>query len=101
MTGQPQPFRPFPPQAEAEAPGLLHPSETADQEALEGVEVLMALITVLGPAAMFPLFLRRKEKTEEMAITAAEAGLLEAVEGVLERQVAAQHSGRRVMAEMG
>ena len=56
---------------------------------------------VLGPAAMFPLFLHRKEKTEEMAITAAEAGVLEAVEGVLERQVAAQHSGRRVMAEMG
>lgn len=63
-------------------------------------EVMMALITVLGPAAMFPLFLRRKEMAEEMAFL-DQAAMLAVGEAALELQVAAQHSGCRVMAEMG
>ena len=82
--------------------GLLQPSETAGQEDLVAVEGSMALDqqTVLGPAEMFPLFLRRKEMAEEMAITLEEAAPLAVGEAALELQAAALHSGWRVMAEM-
>lgn len=83
---QPLPFQPFPPQAVAEEAGLIHPTETADQEALEGAEVLMAptkLRVVRGAAAMFPLSLRLKETAagtvttfREEALGVAEAALV-------------------------